>query len=45
METTLALAVLAQSAHLKLEPTASLRMRADITLHPTGPVTARVTQR
>ncbi len=42
METTLALAVLAQSAHVELVATAPLRMRADITLHPTGPVWATV---
>jgi hypothetical protein len=42
MEATLALAVLAQSAHLQLVPTASLRMRAGITLHPSGPVLATV---
>jgi cytochrome P450 len=43
LEATLALAVLAQSAHLKLVPTAPLRMRADVTLHPSGPVPATVT--
>ena len=42
MEATLALVVLAQSAHLQLVPTASLRMRAGVTLHPAGPVMATV---
>jgi cytochrome P450 len=42
MEATLALAVLAQSARLDLVPTAPLRVRADVTLHPAGPVLATV---
>src|ERR1700730_18019662 len=42
LEATLALAVLAQSARLDLAPTAELRARADVTLHPRGPVVATV---
>ncbi len=42
LEATLALAVLAQSARLDLAPTAELRVRADVTLHPRGPVVATV---
>jgi cytochrome P450 len=42
LEATLALAVLAQSARLDLAPTAPLRARADVTLHPRGPVVATV---
>jgi cytochrome P450 len=42
LEATLALAVLAQSARLDLAPTAPLRARADVTLHPSGPVVATV---
>ncbi len=42
MEATLVLAVLAQSARLELVPTAPLRARADVTLHPAGPVLATV---
>jgi cytochrome P450 len=42
LEATLALAVLAQSAGVDLLPTASLRARADVTLHPSGPVLATV---
>lgn len=42
LEATLALAVLAQSARLDLAPTAPLRVRADVTLHPRGPVVATV---
>ena len=42
LEATLALAVLAQSACVDLVPTASLRARADVTLHPRGPVIATV---
>jgi cytochrome P450 len=43
MEVTLAVAVLAQSARVELVPTAPLRARADVTLHPAGPVLATVT--
>lgn len=42
LEVTLALAVLAQSTRLDLVPTAPLRARADVTLHPHGPVLATV---
>jgi cytochrome P450 len=42
LEATLALAVLAQTALVDLLPTASLRARADVTLHPRGPVLATV---
>jgi cytochrome P450 len=40
LEATLALAVLAQTATVDLLPTAALRARADVTLHPRGPVLA-----
>jgi cytochrome P450 len=43
LETTLALAVLAQSARLDLVPTTLLRPRADVIPHPRGPVPAVVT--
>ena len=43
LELTLVLAVLSQSLRLDLMPTAPLRARADATLHPVGPVVARVT--
>jgi cytochrome P450 len=43
LEATLALAVLTQTALVDLLPTASLRARADVTLHPRGPVLATVT--
>ena len=43
LEVTLALAVLSQSARVDLVPTAPLRARADVTLHPSGPVVATVT--
>lgn len=42
LEATLALAVLAQTVRVDLLPTASLRARADVTLHPSGPVLATV---
>lgn len=42
LEATLALATLAQSAWLDLEPAAPVRARADVTLHPRGPVSATV---
>ncbi len=42
LEATLALAVLTQSARVDLLPTAPLRARADVTLHPRGPVLATV---
>jgi cytochrome P450 len=42
LEATLALAVLARAARLDLAPTAPLRARADVTLHPRGPVVATV---
>ena len=45
METTLALAVLAQSARVDLLSAAPPRMRASVTLHPAGPVWATVTRR
>jgi cytochrome P450 len=45
LEATLALAILAQSAGLDLVPNASLRARADVTLHPRGPVLATVRPR
>jgi cytochrome P450 len=43
LEATLALAVLAQTARVDLLPTAVLRARADVTLHPHGRVPATVT--
>jgi cytochrome P450 len=43
LELTLALAVLSQSVRLELVPSATLRARADATLHPVGPVVATVT--
>lgn len=43
LEATLALAVLAQTARVDLLPTAALRARADVTLHPRGRVPATVT--
>jgi cytochrome P450 len=43
MEVTLAVAVLAQTARVELVPTAPLRARADVTLHPAGRVLATVT--
>jgi cytochrome P450 len=43
IEVTLALVVLAQSARVDLVQTAPLRARADVTLHPRGPVFATVT--
>jgi cytochrome P450 len=43
LEAVLALAVLGQTARVELVPTAPLRMRADVTLHPSGPVPATVT--
>jgi cytochrome P450 len=43
LEVTLALAVISQSARVDLVPTAPLRARADVTLHPSGPVVATVT--
>ena len=42
LEATLALAVLTQSAQLDLVATAPLTARADVTLHPSGPVIATV---
>jgi cytochrome P450 len=42
LEATLALAVLAQTARVDLLPTAALRARADVTLHPRGRVPATV---
>jgi cytochrome P450 len=42
MEATLVLAALAQSARLDLMPTGKVRVRADVTLHPAGPVLATV---
>jgi cytochrome P450 len=42
LEATLALAVLAQTARVDLLPTAVLRARADVTLHPRGRVLATV---
>jgi cytochrome P450 len=45
LEATLALAVLAQTATVDLLPTVALRARADVTLHPRGPVLATVTPR
>lgn len=42
LEATLALATLAQSALLDLEPAAPVRARADVTLHPRRPVIATV---
>jgi cytochrome P450 len=42
METTLALAVLTQSARVELVSAAPVAMRADVTLHPSGPVWATV---
>lgn len=42
LEATLALAVLAQSARLDLVPMAPVKPRADVTLHPSGPVVATV---
>ncbi|MGE5697995.1 MAG: cytochrome P450 [Candidatus Sericytochromatia bacterium] len=43
LELTLVLAVLSQSVRIDLVPTAALRARADVTLHPAGPVAAKVT--
>ncbi len=43
LEVTLVLAVLSQAARLDLVQTAPLRARADVTLHPIGPVLATVT--
>ena len=43
LEMTLVLAVLAQSVRIDLVPTATLRKRAEVTLHPVGPVVATVT--
>ena len=43
LEATLALAVLTQSVRIDLVSTAPLRMRADVTLHPHGPVPATIT--
>ncbi len=43
LEVTLALAVLSQSARVDLVSTAPPRARADVTLHPSGPVVATVT--
>lgn len=43
LEATLALAVFTQSAHLNLISGAPVRARADVTLHPRGPVMAMVT--
>ncbi|MBV8965234.1 MAG: cytochrome P450 [Mycobacteriaceae bacterium] len=43
LEATLALAVLTQTARVDLLPTAGVRARADVTLHPSGPVLANVT--
>lgn len=42
LEATLALAVLTQSARVDLVPNAPVRARADVTLHPRGPVLATV---
>lgn len=42
LEATLALATLAQTVRLDLMPGAPVRARADITLHPRGPVIATV---
>lgn len=43
LESTLALATFTQTALLDLLPTATVRARADVTLHPRGPVLATVT--
>jgi cytochrome P450 len=43
MEATLVLAVLSQSVRVDLVPTAPLRARGDVSLHPVGPVLATVT--
>lgn len=43
LEATIALATLAQSARLDLVPGTVVQPRADITLHPRGPVTVTVT--
>jgi cytochrome P450 len=43
LELTLALAVLSQTVRIDLVPTAPLRARAYVTLHPVGPVVATVT--
>jgi cytochrome P450 len=43
LEATLALAVFTQSARLNLISGAPVRARADVTLHPRGPVMAMVT--
>lgn len=42
LELTLVLAVLSQTVRIELVPSATLRTRAHVTLHPVGPVVAKV---